>query len=173
VRLFLYLIYILFVRWIPGGNRSIGKSIRRKFQKVLGIHLGANSVIGKNTYFSYSGITKISLGENSGIGPYSYIFGDGNVSIGNNVICAPRVTFVTRWHDLKYDKNNNITENIQRNGTIVVEDDVFIGTNVTILPNVVIGKGSIIGSGTIVYKSVPPGSKVFGSKMIISKVDML
>lgn len=39
---------------------------------------------------------------------------------------------------------------------IVVEDDVWIGANATILPGVRIGRGAIIGAGTVVNQDVPP-----------------
>ena len=40
---------------------------------------------------------------------------------------------------------------------LIVEDDVFIGANCTILKNVRIGEGSIIAAGSIVTKEVPSG----------------
>ena len=40
---------------------------------------------------------------------------------------------------------------------IVIEDDVWIGANVTILGNVTIGKGSIVGAGSVVTKDIPVG----------------
>lgn len=167
IKRIIYLLYNIFVSKIPGGTNSLGKSIRRKFQQMLGVKLGRESVIGYNTMISYHITEKIRLGDNSGVGPYSHIMGTGEVIIGDNVICAPKVTFVTRWHDIKYDENG-VKQNIQKEGGIFIDNDVFIGTNVTILPNVTIGERSIIASGTTVYKSVPPHSFVRGSKMIIS-----
>lgn len=46
-------------------------------------------------------------------------------------------------------------------GKIVIEDDVYVGADVHILPGVTIGKGALIAVGSIVTKSVPPGS-VYG-----------
>ena len=39
---------------------------------------------------------------------------------------------------------------------VVIEDDVWIGTNVTILKGVTIGRGSIIHAGAVVTKKVRP-----------------
>lgn len=39
---------------------------------------------------------------------------------------------------------------------VVVEEDVWIGMNVTLLSGVIIGRGSTIGAGAVVTKSVPP-----------------
>ena len=46
---------------------------------------------------------------------------------------------------------------------IVIEDDVWIGFNATILKGVKIGKGAIIGASTIITKDVPPYAIMVGS----------
>ncbi len=60
-------------------------------------------------------------------------------------------------------------------GNIVIEEDCWIGANVTIFPNVKIGKCSIVASGAVVNKDVEPYSIVGGvpAKMIkkIEKID--
>ena len=38
---------------------------------------------------------------------------------------------------------------------MVIENNVWIGVNVTIIPGVTIGEGSIIGAGTVVSRDVP------------------
>ena len=47
---------------------------------------------------------------------------------------------------------------------MVVEDDCWIGSYVTILDGVTIGKGSVIGAGTVVTKDIPKGSIVVDKK---------
>ena len=39
---------------------------------------------------------------------------------------------------------------------VILENDVWIGTGVKILPGVTIGKGSVIAAGAVVTKDVPP-----------------
>ncbi len=51
--------------------------------------------------------------------------------------------------------------------TVIIEDDVWIGGNVTILPGVTIGKGSIIGACAVVAKSIPEYSVVGNPAKII------
>jgi len=55
---------------------------------------------------------------------------------------------------------------------IVIEDDVWIGANATILKGVRISRGSIVGSGAVVTKDVPPYSIVGGNpaKIIRSRL---
>ncbi len=39
---------------------------------------------------------------------------------------------------------------------IVIEDKVWIGSNVVVLPGVRIGRGSVIGAGSVVSRDIPP-----------------
>lgn len=45
---------------------------------------------------------------------------------------------------------------------IVVEEDVWMGCNVTLLSGVVIGRGSIVAAGAVVNKNMPPYSVIGG-----------
>jgi maltose O-acetyltransferase len=49
-----------------------------------------------------------------------------------------------------------------KSSPIVIEEDVWIGFNSTILKGVTIGKGAIIGAGSMVTKDVPPYAVVVG-----------
>jgi len=46
---------------------------------------------------------------------------------------------------------------------IIVEEDVWMGMNVTLLQGVHLGRGSIVGSGAVVRNNVPPYSIVIGN----------
>ncbi|MNG32136.1 Virginiamycin A acetyltransferase [compost metagenome] len=60
------------------------------------------------------------------------------------------------------DKTKPIKEQgIYRQG-ITIEDDCWIGSNVTILDGVTIGTGSVVAAGAVVTKDVPPYSVVGG-----------
>jgi galactoside O-acetyltransferase len=45
---------------------------------------------------------------------------------------------------------------------VVVERDVWIGANATILPGVRVGRGAVVGAGAVVTRDVEPGSVVMG-----------
>ena len=80
------------------------------------------------------------------------------ISLGDNVWIATDVLFVP--HDaIHYMLNNCIEgkgykENI---GVIDIRDNVFIGSNSTILPNVTIGPNTIVAAGTLVNKNIRGG----------------
>lgn len=46
---------------------------------------------------------------------------------------------------------------------VIIEDDVWIGPNATILKGVRIGAGAWIEAGSLVTRDVPPGSRVMGN----------
>jgi maltose O-acetyltransferase len=60
-------------------------------------------------------------------------------------------------------------QGIAEDRPIVVEDDVWFGAAVIVLPGVRVGHGSVIGAGSIVTKDVPPFACVAGSPARILK----
>jgi acetyltransferase-like isoleucine patch superfamily enzyme len=54
------------------------------------------------------------------------------------------------------------TRNQREIGFVNIENDVWIGANVLILPNVNIGEGSVVGAGSVITKSLPPYSICVG-----------
>ena len=86
------------------------------------------------------------------------------IKFGNNVTVASNVTFIN--HDLIY-----MTLNFLNNGKyynyyakpIEIGDNVFIGSNSTILPNVKVGTNVVIAAGSIVTKDVENNSVVAGN----------
>lgn len=59
----------------------------------------------------------------------------------------------------------DITEKDKPHGydkDVIIEEDVWIGCNVTLLAGVTIGRGSTVAAGAVVTKDVPPYSTVGG-----------
>ena len=76
--------------------------------------------------------------------------------VGNNVCIGPNVTFCND----KHPKSGNRDFECLRT---IVEDDVSVGANATILPGIRLGKGCVIGAGAVVTKDVRPGVTVVGN----------
>ena len=94
-----------------------------------------------------------SIGDNTFINQDSIFFDCAEISIGSNVMMGPRVCFFTSNHAM-HPADRNVGDITAR--PIKVENDVWIGGNVTILGGVTIGEGCIIGAGSVVTKDVPP-----------------
>lgn len=84
------------------------------------------------------------------------ITNETTVEIGNYVMIGPNVTFVAQNHDISDWRKPMIFSNEYKRGNIKVDDDVWIGANVTILPGVTINRGAVIAAGAVVTKDVPP-----------------
>lgn len=84
------------------------------------------------------------------------------IKFHNNVTVASGVTFIN--HDIIHDMLNNMGENTNyKAGCIEVMDNVFIGSNSTILPDVKIGPNAIVAAGSVVTKNVEPNTVVGGN----------
>ena len=109
-----------------------------------------------------SDISKIGLGQNIYIGPDAYLMTKGGLRIGNNVIISANITAWTENHNYKnasllpYD-----LELIEK--PIVIEDNVWIGLNVSLCPGCHIGEGAVIGMGSVVRGHIPPLAIVMGN----------
>ena len=112
--------------------------------------------------------THIIIDEDAYIGPYVVISGTGDIKIGKNCLIAPHCGIFANNH-IFADPTRTIEEQgITRKG-IVIEDDCWLGHNVTVLDGVIIGKGSIIGAGSVVSKNIPAFSIAVGTPARIIK----
>lgn len=117
----------------------------------------------------------LTIGDNSYVGKRSVIWSGEKVEIGNNVLISHNVTIIdSNSHEIDYVERAQSYANMVQRGhssiqgsvitaPIVIEDDVWISYNVSILKGVRIGKGSIIGAGSVITKDVPSFSLVAGN----------
>jgi len=118
------------------------------FQNIWG-----NAKIGKGTKIgAFVDIGGCEIGDNCSIQAFVSI--PPGWKIGNNVFIGPGVRFAND----KYPKANGEWSLNQG----IVEDNVSIGANATILP-VKIGKGALIGAGSVVTKDVKENTVVYGN----------
>ena len=82
------------------------------------------------------------------------------ISIGNNVKLYQGVTLGAKSFPL--DNNGNPIKGIPRHP--ILEDDVIVYSNATILGRVTIGKGATVGGNIWVTENVPAGSRIVQRK---------
>jgi acetyltransferase-like isoleucine patch superfamily enzyme len=84
------------------------------------------------------------------------VFIPENVIIRDNVFIGPGTVFTNDKYAPSKGKWRNEPPTI-------VEDNVTIGANSTILPNIVIKEGTRVGAGSVVTKSTESNSLIFGN----------
>ena len=96
----------------------------------------------------------VSIGENTFIGHETLIIGgDSKITIGKNCDISSRVNIVSGTHYI--DMNGERSAGFGIGEDIIIEDGVWIGFGVLVLPGVTIGNKSIIGAGSVVLKDIP------------------
>jgi maltose O-acetyltransferase len=107
----------------------------------------------------------ISIGDNSGIGLDAFIAGP--LTIGRNVSMGPRCMFLAYNHVLDRTDVPIAQQGIRPPRAPVVEDDVWLGAGVIVLPGRRIGTGSVVGAGSVVTKDIPPYSIAGGNPAVV------
>jgi len=131
-----------------------------------GVELGDNVTIGAYSIVRSTGVlTKLGvgvrMGKNSSIDAYSFIGAAGGVFIGENVMMGQHISFHAEEHN-----HSRVDCPIRDQGTrhqgIVIGDDCWIGSNVTLLDGVHVGRGCVIGAGAVVKGTIPEYSIAVG-----------
>jgi acetyltransferase-like isoleucine patch superfamily enzyme len=130
---------------INGRQRSYAYFVRKTARKTgKDLHVNAYSIVNTHT----------ELGDHVNFNGMS-IFGEGNVSIGNYFHSGKGCVMLTSYHN--YDNGTAIPyDSTYYSKDIVIEDNVWLGNNVTILGGVRIGEGAIIQVGSVVVSDIPP-----------------
>lgn len=85
----------------------------------------------------------------------------GKIVIGNCVMIAPNVVLRAANHDTKRG-SVPMRHRPSIGGKIIIEDDVWIGSNAVITADVTIACGTVVGAGAVVTTSTEPYSIVGG-----------
>lgn len=138
------------------------------------------------SYWVVDDFRSISIGENVWVGPYADVVvlastvnspvrgrlsignrvvigsganiraAGGEIQIGNNALIGQRVSLIAANHMLgNAAPYRDLPWATERTG-VVLEENVWVGTNATILPGCTIGKNSVVAAGSVVTRSIPP-----------------
>ena len=162
-----YALYHIIGIRLPKSNTkmSLGaKRIRGGLVRGFIAYAGKNINIQRGAEFS----RKLSIGDNSGVGINCQL--QGAVTIGNNVMMGPEVYIYTRNHKHNRTDITMIQQGYEEERPVTIEDDVWIGSRVTILPGVTVGRGAVIGASAVVTKDVPAYAVVGGNPAKVLKM---
>ncbi len=133
-------------------NNTRPTNLERKnelLDQLLGSH-GSHIWMEAPIHFAY--------GSNTHMGDHVYanfnltVVDDGECHIGSYVMFAPNVVISTTGHPLHPSFRD---KGAQFSLPVTIQDHVWIGSNVTIMPGVTIGENSVIGAGSVVTKDIP------------------
>ena len=131
------------------------------FQGPIYFDYGVNIFIGKNFYANFN----------------TTILDSCPVTIGDNVMLGTGVSLVTPVHPLRFKDRNPREINghiiaLEAAKPIVIKNNCWLASNVTVTGGVTIGEGSVIGAGSVVTRDIPANSFAAGSPCrVIKKIE--
>ena len=127
--------------------------------------------------YAYGG--KVVIGDYCSLSPNSRIISTNNITVGDRVLIAHNVNIIDnnshpidaelRHQDFIESFTIGMQKHDLNSSPIVIEDDVWIGHNTTILKGVTIGKGAIIGACSFVTKNIEPWTVNVGNPLRVIK----
>ncbi|MBS7231924.1 acyltransferase [Flavobacterium psychroterrae] len=160
---------LLYTFWHTREFRNIGESVSFAYPLYLkggkyisvGTNVGADQRLRLDAIDEFLGdkfTPEIIIGDNVSIQKDCHIGAIDRISIGNNVLLASKVYISDHFHG-EITKEALLLPPAQRKlyskGPIIIEDNVWLGEGVVVLPGVTIGKNSIVGANAVVTKSIP------------------
>lgn len=122
-------------------------------------HMGTAVYLMRDCYITSP--AGISIGDYVCVNRRASLGGQGGLTIGNFVNIGPNCSLITAQHGFDRPDKPMAWQGITH-GPITIEDDVWLGVNVSVLPNVRIERGAIVGANAVVTKNVPAYAIVVG-----------
>lgn len=141
---------LLWARTEAKLHRYRAKGVKLKFVPQGGYDLHIDGDIGN-----------FVIDETSHLKSGAFIECSGGVSIGRYFHTGRSLTIFSVKHIYKDAKSIPYGDAIE-SSPVTIQDFVWCGANVTIMPGVIIGEGAIIGAGTVITKNIPPLAIVGG-----------
>ncbi|MFA6195045.1 MAG: DapH/DapD/GlmU-related protein [Sulfurimonas sp.] len=141
---------IYFPTNVKGGKYV---TIGDNFLALSNLRIEAIDTYGKDVF-----VPNIIIGHNVKIGENCHIGCINRIHLGNNVLIASNVYITDHFHGNIDALSLNIPpaeRKVISKGSVIIEDNVWIGEGVAIMPNIRLGKNSIIGANAVVTKDIP------------------
>lgn len=115
------------------------------------VRIGKNCRIQRNVYFGDG--NNVEIGNNCQINENVRL---DNVKIGNSVMIARDAVFLGKMHNFSSVEIPMNEQEITSSNRTVIENDVWIGIRVIVMPGISISKGSIVAAGAVLTKDTVP-----------------
>lgn len=120
--------------------------------------IGAHSVIDDFVKIKHvGGLGSVEIGEEVYINSCCVFYSGNGIKIGNKVLIGPNCNIVPTNHNFDSIDLPIRNQGFQDSkGGVIIEDDVWLGANVTLLDGAIIRKGCIIAAGAVVNGPTEP-----------------
>jgi len=144
---------------VVGRKVSIGS--RCRFDQPKTLSLGHRVTMEQDVYLKCVRQTaKLTIGACSFLGKGVEIDCQESVYIGSHVLISPGCFITDHNHGVLAEKR--IDQQPCKANSIKIDNDVWLGAKVVVLPGVTIGKGAVVGAGAIVNSDVDSYTIVAG-----------
>ena len=163
------------------GNITIGKKV--KFYQKLRLNGNGTIEIGDNSFFGYgiggrfyggsceiqarSKDSVIKIGKNVAVNNNMFFCANKSIVVEDDVLIGERVTIMDHnGHGVYPDRRRNSAGTAKE---VIIKRNVWIGSNVTILPGTIIGDNSVVGAGSVVKGVFPDNVVIQGNPAVVVK----
>ncbi len=173
--------------YLKKKNIILGEGLVIDKKPIIDIHKDAKLLIGDNVTINSNNIgyhvnmfaacklmadkpnAIIEIGDNTRIHG-SCIHAHKKITIGKNCLIAANCQIMDgNAHDLSFPDVSNRINTRSESNEVIIEDSVWLGTGVVVLPGVKIGAGSVISANSVVHKDIPPMVVAGGNPITIIK----
>jgi carbonic anhydrase/acetyltransferase-like protein (isoleucine patch superfamily) len=103
---------------------------------------------------------KLVIGSRTYVNRFTIFDAHQQLHVGRRVMIGPHCYITDADHGTA--PASSVQSQPMRVQPVVIEDEVWLGAHVTILPGVTIGKGAVVGAGSVVTRSIPAMSVAAG-----------
>lgn len=125
------------------------------------VRIGSRATLEADVWLKVvSDSARLEIGDFSFLGRGTELDVSHSVIVGSHVLIGPGVFLTDHNHNIF--RGRRVDEQGCREAPVVLEDDVWLGAKVVVLPGVTIAEGAVVGAGAVVTKSLPAYSIAVG-----------
>ena len=129
---------------------KINNYVKSKLLIIMGAKIGQNLSISQGVWIDFP--KNIKIDDNVVLSRDVIITTSGSVEIGKNSMIGYGSKLLSANHRIPDLKSESIRFSGHVFNKIVIEEDVWIGCNVVVLPGVTLKKGTIVAAGAVINK---------------------
>ncbi len=130
-----------------------GVMLDAKGKKNRGIVIGDGCYVGRGTILSCKD-GDITLGDEANLSTWCNISSNSSIRIGKKTLMGPHSNIFATTHNFD-DVSVPILDQGWSSAGVVVGDDCWLGSGVSVVDGVTVGNHTVVGSGSVVVKDLP------------------